>query len=178
MSPDLTTLGKYVGGGMSFGAFGGCRDAMALFDPTAPGALPHAGTFNNNVVTMAAGIAALGEVFTPAAAAALYARGEALRERLNALFTARDAPYQATGLGSIMTLHATRQPVVRPEDLADSDARLKELLFLELLARGHYIAPRGFIALSLEVTEAHLASFEAALAEVLTAHAEVLGCRP
>ena len=178
ISPDLTTLGKYVGGGMSFGAFGGRRDVMALFDPTAPGALPHAGTFNNNVVTMAAGIAALGEVFTPAAAEALYARGEALRERLNALFTARDAPFQATGLGSIMTLHATRQPVVRPEDLADSDARLKELLFLELLARGHYIAPRGFIALSLEVTEAHLASFEAALAEVLTAHAEVLGCRP
>ena len=48
--PDLTTLGKYIGGGASFGAFGGRADVMALFDPARPGALPHAGTFNNNVV--------------------------------------------------------------------------------------------------------------------------------
>ena len=53
--PDLTTLGKYIGGGASFGAFGGRGDVMALFDPARPGALPHAGTFNNNVVSMAAG---------------------------------------------------------------------------------------------------------------------------
>ncbi len=177
ISPDLTTLGKYLGGGMSFGAFGGRADIMALFDPSAPGALPHAGTFNNNLVTMAAGIAGLTQVFTPEAAAALYDRGEALRHRLNALFAERDAPYQATGMGSIMTLHATRQPIAHPDDLADSDERLKELLFLELLARGHYIAPRGFVALSLEITEDHLADFEAALAAVLDSHAEVLGCR-
>src|SRR5438094_256005 len=57
--PDLTTLGKYIGGGASFGAFGGRADVMALFDPTRPGALPHAGTFNNKVVSMAAGHAGL-----------------------------------------------------------------------------------------------------------------------
>ena len=51
----MTTLGKYIGGGMSFGAFGGRADIMELFDPAAPDALPHAGTFNNNVLTMAAG---------------------------------------------------------------------------------------------------------------------------
>ena len=80
VAPDLTTLGKYVGGGMSFGAFGGHAEAMARFDPRRPDALPHAGTFNNNVLTMAAGLAALTEVYTPAAAAALNARGEALRQ--------------------------------------------------------------------------------------------------
>jgi glutamate-1-semialdehyde 2,1-aminomutase len=53
--PDVTTLGKYIGGGSSFGAFGGRADVMELFDPARPGALPHAGTFNNNVVSMAAG---------------------------------------------------------------------------------------------------------------------------
>src|SRR5204862_63686 len=48
--PDMTTLGKYIGGGMSFGAFGGRRDIMELFDPTKPEHLPHAGTFNNNAL--------------------------------------------------------------------------------------------------------------------------------
>ena len=85
IKPDLTTLGKYIGGGMSFGAFGGRADIMDLFDPRRPDALPHAGTFNNNVLTMSAGLAGLTEVYTPDAARALNARGDALRERLNAL---------------------------------------------------------------------------------------------
>ena len=61
VKPDLTTLGKYIGGGMSFGAFGGRADIMDLFDPRRPDALPHAGTFNNNVLTMSAGLAGLTE---------------------------------------------------------------------------------------------------------------------
>ena len=56
IKPDLMTLGKWVGGGMSFGAFGGRRDIMEMFDPRT-GSLAHAGTFNNNVVSMAAGCA-------------------------------------------------------------------------------------------------------------------------
>ncbi|MEO8714601.1 MAG: aminotransferase class III-fold pyridoxal phosphate-dependent enzyme, partial [Acetobacteraceae bacterium] len=55
VTADLTTLGKYIGGGMSFGAFGGRAEIMDLFDPRRPDALPHAGTFNNNVLTMSAG---------------------------------------------------------------------------------------------------------------------------
>lgn len=53
--PDLTTLGKYIGGGMSFGAFGGKADIMALFDPRT-GPIKHAGTFNNNVLTVSGSI--------------------------------------------------------------------------------------------------------------------------
>ena len=89
--PDMTTLGKYIGGGMSFGAFGGRRDIMELFDPTKPDSLPHAGTFNNNVLTMAAGVAGYGEVYTPAAAKELNERGEKIRERLNAICARRPA---------------------------------------------------------------------------------------
>ena len=57
IKPDLMTLGKWVGGGMSFGAFGGRRDIMEMYDPTRSGGLAHAGTFNNNVISMAAGCA-------------------------------------------------------------------------------------------------------------------------
>lgn len=55
--PDLMTLGKWVGGGMSFGAFGGRKDIMEMYDPRKSGGLAHAGTFNNNVISMAAGCA-------------------------------------------------------------------------------------------------------------------------
>ena len=65
IEPDLKTLGKYIGGGMSFGAFGGRRDIMSQFDPSRPDALPHAGTFNNNTLTMTVGQAAMTEIFTP-----------------------------------------------------------------------------------------------------------------
>ncbi|MES0214168.1 aminotransferase class III-fold pyridoxal phosphate-dependent enzyme [Mesorhizobium sp. C280B] len=95
--PDMTTLGKYIGGGMSFGAFGGRHDLMKIFVYK----VPHAGTFNNNVMSMAAGIAAMGEVFTAAAAADLFALGEGLRERLNAISDTAGAPLQFRGLGSL-----------------------------------------------------------------------------
>ena len=93
---------------MSFGAFGGRADIMDLFDPRRPDALPHAGTFNNNVLTMSAGLTGLTEVYTPTAARALNARGDALRERLNALCRAADAPVQFTGIGSMLAVHIMR----------------------------------------------------------------------
>ena len=86
IDPDLTSLGKYLGGGLSFGAFGGRAEIMALFDPSRTDALPHAGTFNNNVLSMAAGRAALGQVFTPEAAERLNRTGDGLRDSLNRLF--------------------------------------------------------------------------------------------
>ena len=111
VQPDLTTLGKYFGGGLSFGAFGGRRDVMQRFDPRRPDALGHAGTFNNNVLSMAAGLAGLRELWTPAALEALNHRGERLRELCNTLFRARGLALQCSGLGSLMTLHATDRPL-------------------------------------------------------------------
>jgi len=172
--PDMTTLGKYIGGGMSFGAFGGRSDIMDIYDPSRPGAMPHAGTFNNNVLTMSAGIAALSEVFTPDAAEALHARGDRFRQDLNALFARHNAPLQVTGQGSLMNLHAMRGPIRGVDDLTASDDRIKELIFLDLLERGFYMARRGFIALSLALTDDHLAGFIAALEATIRDRAAVL----
>lgn len=174
ITPDMTTLGKWIGGGMSFGAFGGRADIMALYDPTKSNAMPHAGTFNNNVLTMCAGIAAMSEVFTPDVAEALHKRGEALRERLNALFADHGVALQMTGMGSLMNLHAMVGKIERPEDLAASDDRVKEMIFFDLIDRGFYIARRGFIALSLAVTEADLDRFVEAFTDVLVARKAVL----
>jgi glutamate-1-semialdehyde 2,1-aminomutase len=151
--PDLTTLGKYVGGGMSFGAFGGRADLMARFDPRRPDAFPHAGTFNNNVLTMQAGLVGLGHVYTPERARALNAMGERLRERLNGVARRRDLTMQFTGLGSMMAVHMTRAPIREPADTARGHAKLRDLFYFDMLARGVWIAKRGMIALSIALDD-------------------------
>jgi glutamate-1-semialdehyde 2,1-aminomutase len=173
ITPDLTTLGKYIGGGSSFGAFGGRADIMAQFDPARPGALPHAGTFNNNVASMAAGYAGLTLVYPPDVAERHTAAGDALREELGQAFVAAGAPFSVTGVGSLLAIHATAGPVRNTKDLASSDLRLIELLFLDLLERGYYIAPRGYLALSLALTSAQLTGFVRAVAESLLAGADL-----
>jgi glutamate-1-semialdehyde 2,1-aminomutase len=167
LTPDLLTLGKYLGGGLSFGAFGGRADLMSRFDPSQPGALPHAGTFNNNVLSMAAGLAGLTQVLDDARLEALNARGDRLREQLNAVMAPHG--WVATGMGSMVGFHPVSGPVRSPADLADADDRRRELLFLDLLERGFYVAPRGFIALSIEVTDDDVDEFVAAVAEALAA---------
>jgi glutamate-1-semialdehyde 2,1-aminomutase len=159
---DLTTLGKYIGGGMSFGAFGGRADVMAQFDPRT-GALSHSGTFNNNVMTMAAGHAGLTKLFTPEAAGRLAERGEAMRARLNALCAKEDVAMQFTGVGSLMNAHFVRGEVRRVDDLAAVDGRLRQLLFFHLLGEGIYASPRGFIVLSLPLTDVDIDRFAAAI---------------
>ncbi|HKN09990.1 MAG TPA: aminotransferase class III-fold pyridoxal phosphate-dependent enzyme [Pseudomonadota bacterium] len=93
ITPDLTTLGKYLGGGASFGAFGGRRSIMERFDLTRAKSFAVAGTFNNNVISMAGGLAGLAQVFTPSEAARLNELGDQLRKRLNEAAVARRAPF-------------------------------------------------------------------------------------
>ena len=159
VTPDLTTLGKYLAGGFSFGAFGGRRELMAAFDANAGGRLGHAGTFNNNVVSMAAGVATLAEVLTPEVLAATNARGERLRSELNATFARHDLAMSATGSGSLLNLHGTAGPVRSVADLATSDDRWKALLFFDALDAGFHLARRGFIALSIEITDDDVEAF-------------------
>lgn len=148
--PDMTTLGKYLAGGMTFGAFGGRRGIMAAFDPAQGGGLSQAGTFNNNVVSMAAGVAALRDVLTPEVLIALNRRGDELRERLSVTFAGAGLPMTVTGVGSMFNVHA-------------DDDRWVELFFHAMLDAGFYIARRGMIALAMDVTDEQLDDFMAAV---------------
>jgi glutamate-1-semialdehyde 2,1-aminomutase len=174
IKPDLTTFGKYIGGGMSFGAFGGRAEIMDLFDPRRPDALPHAGTFNNNILTMTAGLTGLIEVYTPDAAHALNARGDALRDRLNALCQKAGAPVQFTGRGSMLAVHTLRGPITSPDIAAKADPRLKELFFFDLLAHGIWLARRGMITLSLPIGDTECDALVAAVEEFLSARRSLL----
>jgi len=173
IAPDLTTLGKYLGGGLATGAFGGRADLMGRFDPSRPDALPHAGTFNNAVLTMAAGVAGLTRVYTAAEVERLNALGDRLRDRLNAFAAREDVPLVVTGVGSLVGLHFARGPVRRVADIADVP-ELRALLHLELLERGWSYARRGFIALSLPFEESDVDGFAAAVEDFLARHAALV----
>ncbi|HEY3911202.1 MAG TPA: aminotransferase class III-fold pyridoxal phosphate-dependent enzyme [Stellaceae bacterium] len=151
--PDMTTLGKYLGGGMSFGAFGGRAEIMARFDPRRPDAFQHAGTFNNNVLTMNAGLVGLTEIYTPERARSLNEWGDALRQRLNAVVRRHRLPMQFTGIGSMMSVHMTDRPVHSEEDAARGNGALRDLFWFDLVARGVWFAKRGMFALSLALDD-------------------------
>ena len=167
IAPDLTTLGKYLAGGMTFGAFGGRADVMAAFDPERGGTMTHGGTFNNNVVTMAAGAAAMRELLDAATLEALFARGERLRTAIADVLESSPLPMCVTGYGSLMTIHTVPGPVTSPDDLDGGDAVLKDLVVHELIDRGFYLAPRGYIALSAAVTDDDRDAFVDALDDAL-----------
>jgi glutamate-1-semialdehyde 2,1-aminomutase len=175
VKPDLTTLGKYIGGGMSFGAFGGRAEIMDRFDPRRVDALPHAGTFNNNVLTMTAGLTGLTEIYTPEAAVALNVRGDTLRGRLNELCAAADVPIQFTGIGSMLAVHTMRGPVTNPELAAKAEPKLKELFFFDMLAHGFWLARRGMMTVSLPIGEAECDALVAAVEEFLSVRRSLLG---
>ncbi len=172
--PDLTALGKYLGGGLSFGAFGGKAELMDRFDPARPDGFFHAGTFNNDVLTMAAGLAGLSEVLSPAAIAALNARGDALRDRLNALVADRGLAMTFSGLGSIMALHFRPGPITDPRQSEDEDPRLKRLFHLAMLERGIYLTPRGMIVLSLPMGDPEIAALTSAVEDYLDEYGPLL----
>ena len=168
--PDMTTLGKYMAGGMSFGAFGGRADIMAQF----AAALPHAGTFNNNVLSMAGGAVALGEIFTPSCAEALFQRGQTLRHALNNICREADVPMHFTGIGSMLTAQFRPGPIHRPASASPAEEGLRELFFFDMLEAGIYLARRGMVALSLPIGAADLDRYRQAVAEFTRSRAPLL----
>jgi glutamate-1-semialdehyde 2,1-aminomutase len=172
--PDMTTLGKYIGGGMSFGAFGGNESIMQIFDPRRADAIPHAGTFNNNTLTMAAGVAAMGEVLTDDLLDQVNSRGDRLRTELNKTAQEYGTCIQFTGMGSLLGMHTTRSAIHSTADLRESDDRKMELVFLDLLEQGYYIARRGFIALMLTIGDAEIEGFQNAFSDVVKARWKLL----
>jgi glutamate-1-semialdehyde 2,1-aminomutase len=167
--PDLTTFGKYLGGGFSFGAFGGNRKLMERYDPSRTDSFAHAGTFNNNVMTMAAGLAGLRDVYTPETAIALNQRGDLFRARLNSVLKARQAPAQVTGVGSLMSIHFQREPIRAPCDIRPAP-EARTLFHLDMMMRGYYFARRGYMTLSIALNEAQYEGFVTAFEEFWQAY--------
>jgi len=164
---DITTYGKYIGGGFSFGAFGGRAELLDLFDTARPEYIGHAGTFNNNIATMSAGCAVLGEIYTADVAVAHTSRGDEFRSNVEAVIGKHSLPVSVSGFGSMMSLHARSRAPRNGTESGDRDLALQELLFLGMYERGVYMAPRGMINLSLPLSDDQLSAALDALDDCL-----------
>jgi len=181
VKPDLMTLGKYVGGGLTIGAFGGRADIMARFDPSRPDAYPHGGTFNNNVLAMAAGYAALTKVLTTEAQGHMNALGDSVRTRLNELARKHNVPMQSTGIGSVFGIHFHVGPIRSIGDLDRGEhgresvvGGIRKLFHLDMIAAGQYISRRIMGCLSVETSDAEADQFCQAVEEFLVSRGDVV----
>lgn len=181
VKPDLTTLGKYVGGGLSSGVFGGRGDIMAKFDPAQPGAYPHGGTFNNNVLAMAAGFAGLTKVLTKERLTAMNQLGTSLQVKLKAIVARHELPVQITGTGSIFGVHFGHHPVRSVADQSRNEkgreaqvADLKKLFHLDMIADSIFLARRVMGDLSIETTESEVSDLCGAFDGFLSSHTEII----
>jgi glutamate-1-semialdehyde 2,1-aminomutase len=159
--PDLTTMGKIIGGGLPVGAFGGREDVMAQFDPRRPGYLVHGGTFNANPLTCVAGLATLAEL-TPAEFDRLEALGQELKGKLEALFAEAGIAVQVNQIGSLFNVHLSDAPVDGYAAAQASDRGLLFELYVAMLNHGVAFTGRGMGCLSTPMTSTEVDVFVAA----------------
>ena len=160
--PDLTTLGKIIGGGYASGAFGGRADVMDQFDARRSGSLVHGGTFNGNPVAAAAGLATLRHL-TPDRYVELEGRTDRLRSAIAAGIERDRLDARVDGIASIFQVFPGSGLV--PLDGLTPHAAL----FLGLLLDGFHLAPRGMGALATPTTDADIDELAAAVVRRLGA---------
>ena len=168
ITPDMTSLGKIIGGGFSIGAFGGKKAIMDLYDPSQTGGprVAHAGTFNANPVTMIAGAATLEEL-TPEVYQNLAEKTDYLKTEILKVAKELEVPIQVTGLGSLFGIHFTSDELVGYRDIAAEDAAFRHKVFLGLLNEGILMASNLVGAVSTQIDTAEIDAFVAALQRVL-----------
>jgi glutamate-1-semialdehyde 2,1-aminomutase len=151
--PDLTTMGKIIGGGLPVGAFGGREDVMSVFDPRLPDHLHHSGTFNGNLMTMAAGRVAL-DLLTQDEIQRLNALGERLTDGLRQLFAQKEELGAVVlNCGSLVHLNFETQGEVRTYSDLNLDSPVMAAFHLAALDEGVYFAPRCFMNTSTAMDE-------------------------
>ncbi|OCK75067.1 putative glutamate-1-semialdehyde 2,1-aminomutase [Lepidopterella palustris CBS 459.81] len=163
LTPDLTTLGKTIAGGIAIGAFGGREDLLSVYDPRTS-SIQHSGTFNNNSLAMAVGCVALPEVYTPEVCIALNSLGDEFRGKLQ--YAVKGTKLRVTGLGAICMIHFLVDPEREIKTIEDVmveqgsvEAGLKDLFCFYVLEKGYWLAQRGMISLPMGTTREELDGF-------------------
>lgn len=159
LSPDIKTMGKWLGGGLAFGAFGGRADIMASFDPRVSGSISHSGTFNNNTLVTHAGYAGMTEVYTPQVADDFTEQGDVFRARLNEVTKGTRMCF--TGMGTVMAAHITESGARDISRVTDSEEihDLVELFWYTMAEEGFWVTRRGMITVVLGTPQEELDRF-------------------
>jgi len=145
VTPDLTTLGKIIGGGLPVGAFGGKREIMEHISPLGP--VYQAGTLSGNPLAMAAGLATLNAISEPGFHERLSEKTRKLREGLKAVADAADIPLTVQGAGAMFGIFFTDEPeVTRFDQVMNCDVERFKRFFQGMLKEGIYLAPSAFEA--------------------------------
>ncbi|WGE31797.1 glutamate-1-semialdehyde 2,1-aminomutase [Actinobacillus genomosp. 2] len=145
VKPDLTTLGKIIGGGMPVGAFGGKKEIMEYIAPTGP--VYQAGTLSGNPIAMAAGLACLTELSKTGNEEKLAAQTKTLAEGLKALAAKHNVPFTVQYVGGMFGLFFTEQAeITNFQDVMKCDAAKFNRFFHLMLEQGVYLAPSAFEA--------------------------------
>jgi glutamate-1-semialdehyde 2,1-aminomutase len=142
VTPDLTTFGKVIGGGMPVGAYGGRRELMSRMAPS--GDVFQAGTLSGNPVAMAAGLATLDLLAEPGVYARLSATSASLAEGLQKLAVEAGVAFTTLSLGGIVGLFFHAGPVRNFADAEAADSRRYAAFFQAMLEQGIYLAPSAF----------------------------------
>ena len=145
VTPDLTTLGKVIGGGMPVGAFGGRRDIMSMISPLGP--VYQAGTLSGNPVAMAAGLATLEQLTQPGFYEQLAKKTQRLVEDLADHAKAAGIPFTTNHVGGMFGLFFSHEKSIsRYEQVMASNAELFKQFFHGMLDEGVYLAPSAYEA--------------------------------
>jgi glutamate-1-semialdehyde 2,1-aminomutase len=152
IKPDLTCLGKIIGGGLPLAAYGGRRDLMSQMAPTGP--VYQAGTLSGNPVAVAAGLATLKALAQPGVYEDLEAKGAWLEQALTLAAAQANVPVTLNRVGSMMTLFFTAGPVTNLEEAKKSDLKRFSRFFQEMLAEKFYFPPSQFEAFFVSLAHA------------------------
>jgi glutamate-1-semialdehyde 2,1-aminomutase len=150
VQPDLTMMGKIIGGGLPVGALGGAASLMSCLDPRNRGALWHSGTFNGNPLTCAAGAVSVREL-TKERIEEMDRLGDRLARELKQAATSVELPFSVRRVGSLMNVFFLSDPP--PPTITREDGKLIGEFHLAALNHGLFLAPRGMIALSTVMTD-------------------------
>lgn len=174
VTPDLTTMGKIIGGGTPVGAFGGKQEIMQLYDPREK-KMYHSGTFNGNAVTMAAGLATM-KAYNQEAVDYVNGLGTLFKEGVLKIYDKLGLNMKISGAGSIYNILFTDKEVKNYRDVASAHEELNKVLYMSLLTNGVFDAERGMFCMSTAMTKEDirfgLDTLETSLREMLPAIAE------
>lgn len=144
INPDLTCLGKIIGGGLPVGAYGGKSEIMGLISPEGP--VYQAGTLSGNPIAVSAGLATLKELMKPGTYEKLEETSQKLEEGIKEILKKLNLPYKVNRAGSMLTLFFTEKEIVDFQTASTSDTEKFAVFWQKMLNKGIYLPPSQFEA--------------------------------